>query len=69
MLQLCLVFPLSCVSGYLHSLSFYGLTYLHIFYVVSGVLLSIISLRFFIEALLGDVMFGFFCVLVYLFIY
>ena len=47
-----------------HSFIFYGLTYLHIFYVVSGVLFSIISLRFFIRALVGDDIFGFFCFLV-----
>ena len=47
------------------SLAFYGLTYLHIFYVVSGgVLFSIISLRFFIRALVCDDIFGCFCFLV-----
>ena len=40
---------------------FYGITYLHISYVFSG---GIISLRFFIRALVGDDMFGFFCLLV-----
>ena len=58
--QLFLGFHLSCASGYLPSLSFYGLTYLHIYSMWSlGVLLSIISLRFFIRALVGDDIFGF----------
>ena len=59
--QLFLVFHLSCASGYLPSLSFYGLTYFHILYVVAGVLFSIIYLRFFTRALVGDAIFDFFC--------
>ena len=43
------------------SFLFHGLTYLHIFYVVAGVLFSIIYLRFFVRALVGDDIFGFFC--------
>ena len=39
---------------------FYGLTYLHIFYVVSAGLVLIISLSFFIRALVGDDIFSLF---------
>ena len=55
--QLVLAFHLRCASGYLASLSFYGLTHLHIFYVVFG---GLVLYHFSMLLLVGDTMFGFF---------
>ena len=64
MSQLCLGFHLSCASGYLHRFLFMVLHISTYSMWSLGVLFSIISLRFFIRALLGDDMFGFICFLV-----
>ena len=60
--QLFLGFRLSCASGYLPSLSFL-LSYISP-HILCGLLFSIICLRFFIRALVGDDIFGVFCFLV-----
>ena len=64
--QLFLGFHLSCASGYLPSLSF--LWYYISPHILCGLWgscsLSFIFLRFFIRALVGDDIFGFFCFLV-----
>ena len=62
--QLFLGFHLSCAFGYLSSL-FFMVLHISTYSMWSlGVLFSIISLRFFIRALVGDDIFGFFCFLV-----
>ena len=66
MSQLCFLFHLSCVSVCLCLAFFFIVLRISTYLRLSlGVLFSMIFLRFFIRALVGDDILGFFCFLVY----